>query len=206
MKRIRRNLTFANIVASIALFVALGGASYAATQLPKNSVGAKQLKNAAVTPAKLSAAAKATLTGPTGGQGPTGAPGPKGDPGAQGPPGKVDVSAWHYVGAAGEPSFGEHFSSQDPTDPVRFRLEGDVVRIQGSAISSENKVWGEMTQREVFKLPPGFRPPGVNLILPISSASSLYPAYVFIGSDGGVFLVGKAAGFAEFAGLTFATS
>jgi hypothetical protein len=35
-------------MATIAVFIALGGASYAATQLPKNSVGTKQLKNNAV--------------------------------------------------------------------------------------------------------------------------------------------------------------
>jgi hypothetical protein len=53
MKRIRERLTFANVVACIALFVALGGVSYAATQLPKNSVGSKQLKKNAVTTAKI---------------------------------------------------------------------------------------------------------------------------------------------------------
>jgi hypothetical protein len=46
-------LTFSNVIACIALFVALGGASYAALKLPKNSVGAKQLKKGAVTGAKI---------------------------------------------------------------------------------------------------------------------------------------------------------
>jgi hypothetical protein len=55
MQPIRARLTFANIVALLALFVALGGASYAAVNLPKNSVGAKQLKAGAVTTAKLKA-------------------------------------------------------------------------------------------------------------------------------------------------------
>ena len=40
-------------VALIALIVALGGTSYAAFMLPKNSVGTKQLKNGAVTTKKL---------------------------------------------------------------------------------------------------------------------------------------------------------
>jgi hypothetical protein len=44
LQRIRRNLSFANVISVIALFVALGGASYAAVTLPKNSVGAKQIK------------------------------------------------------------------------------------------------------------------------------------------------------------------
>ena len=49
MKRLRPKLTYANVMATIAVFIALGGASYAATQLPKNSVGSKQLKKNAVT-------------------------------------------------------------------------------------------------------------------------------------------------------------
>ncbi|HVO54460.1 MAG TPA: hypothetical protein VMT37_08610 [Solirubrobacterales bacterium] len=53
MKQIRKRLTFSNVVACLALFVALGGASYAATQLPKNSIGTKQLKKHAVTRGKI---------------------------------------------------------------------------------------------------------------------------------------------------------
>ncbi|HYC80877.1 MAG TPA: hypothetical protein VEB65_03765 [Solirubrobacterales bacterium] len=44
--------TYANVIASIALFVALGGAAIAAG-LPRNSVGPNQLKRGAVTPAKI---------------------------------------------------------------------------------------------------------------------------------------------------------
>jgi len=43
-------------VGIIALFIALGGTSYAATQLSSNSVGTKQIRDGAVTPAKLSPA------------------------------------------------------------------------------------------------------------------------------------------------------
>jgi hypothetical protein len=43
----------AMIVACVALFVALGGTSYAAIKLPANSVGTKQIKNSAVTAAKI---------------------------------------------------------------------------------------------------------------------------------------------------------
>jgi len=50
----------AMLVACIALFVALGGTSYAAIKLPANSVGTKQIKKSAVTAAKVK---NATLTG-----------------------------------------------------------------------------------------------------------------------------------------------
>jgi hypothetical protein len=53
MKRFVPRLTYANVVATLALFIALGGASYAAMKLPKNSVGTKQLKNNSITAAKI---------------------------------------------------------------------------------------------------------------------------------------------------------
>ncbi len=46
-------LSYANVTATLALFVALGGASYAAVRLPKNSVGTRQLKRNAVTRRKV---------------------------------------------------------------------------------------------------------------------------------------------------------
>lgn len=56
MKTPRLKLNYANVVATIALFVALGGAAVAAG-LPKNSVGPKQLKPGSVTARALHRAA-----------------------------------------------------------------------------------------------------------------------------------------------------
>jgi hypothetical protein len=42
-----------NVVAYLALFVALGGTSYAAIRVPAGSVGNRQLRNHAITPIKL---------------------------------------------------------------------------------------------------------------------------------------------------------
>jgi hypothetical protein len=53
MKLPRPRLTYANVVASLALFVALGGVSYAATSLPGGSVGPKQIRTEAVRTDKL---------------------------------------------------------------------------------------------------------------------------------------------------------
>ncbi len=71
MKTLVPKLTYANVVATLALFIAVGGASaFAASQLGKNSVGPKQLKKNAVTTAKVKKEAitaakvkKGTLTG-----------------------------------------------------------------------------------------------------------------------------------------------
>jgi hypothetical protein len=60
MRRATGKLTYANVMATIAVFIALGGGAYAALKLPKNSVGTKQLKREAVTGAKVK---KDTLTG-----------------------------------------------------------------------------------------------------------------------------------------------
>lgn len=101
-----RHLSYANVMATVAVFIALGGGAYAATALPKNSVGATQLRNDAVSSAKIkngslqrsdfrtadlvklrgSAGAKGAdgAAGAAGGAGPTGAPGAKGDKGEKG--------------------------------------------------------------------------------------------------------------------------
>jgi hypothetical protein len=52
MKRFRPRLTYANVIASLALFVALGGSAVAGG-LAKNSVGPNQLKKGAVSAPKL---------------------------------------------------------------------------------------------------------------------------------------------------------
>jgi hypothetical protein len=101
----------AMLVAMAALFVALGGTTYAASNLPANSVGTKQLKSGAVTNIKLANDAVTSAKvkdgsllardfqygqlpagmpgprGPQGVQGPQGFPGLPGQPGGQGPPG-----------------------------------------------------------------------------------------------------------------------
>jgi hypothetical protein len=53
MQWIRSRLSFANMISMIALFIALGGTTYAAVTLPKNSVGAKQIKKNAVRAAEI---------------------------------------------------------------------------------------------------------------------------------------------------------
>jgi hypothetical protein len=85
MHRIRGKLTYSNVMVTVlALIVLGGGTAYAASQLGKGSVGTRQLRKEAVTPAKLSKASKAALTGPAGPRGATGATGPTGPGGTQG--------------------------------------------------------------------------------------------------------------------------
>jgi hypothetical protein len=83
-----RRPRYADVAATLALVLALGGTSYAVTALPRNSVGTPQLKAQAVTKAKL---APGVLTvgpmGPRGLQGPAGPYGAPGPQGAAGPAG-----------------------------------------------------------------------------------------------------------------------
>jgi hypothetical protein len=53
MRSLRSRLTYANVMSSLAMFLVLGGVSYAAATLPRNSVGTKQLRRNAVTNSKL---------------------------------------------------------------------------------------------------------------------------------------------------------
>ena len=95
----------ATVVAYLALFIALGGVSYAAVVLPSNSVGTKQIKPGAVKNSDVGKNAVTTgqvkngsllsldfkpgqlvagAPGGTGPQGPQGLKGDKGDPGTNG--------------------------------------------------------------------------------------------------------------------------
>src|SRR3954452_23646976 len=107
MRWIREHLTYANVCASLALFIALGGTSYAALSLPRDSVGQRELRarsvgaselmpgavtsrsvhDGSIAPRDLSAAARASLAGPPGPIGLTGPAGPTGALGERGPQG-----------------------------------------------------------------------------------------------------------------------
>ncbi len=84
-RRLRDHLSFSNVIAMLALFIALGGTSYAALNLPRNSVGATQIRAGAVGSSEVrdrsialkdvSRSARNSLRGATGPQGPQGSAG-----------------------------------------------------------------------------------------------------------------------------------
>ena len=97
ISKLRPCLSFANVVSLLALFVALGGTSYAAIQLTgKNvkdsSLTGKDVRNESLTgadvkPGSLLAGDFAAGQLPAGPEGPKGEPGPKGETGGPGPQG-----------------------------------------------------------------------------------------------------------------------
>jgi hypothetical protein len=108
MRRLSGKLTYANVISTLCLVLLVGGGTaYAAKQmLPKNSVGAKQIKKGAITPTKLSKASKADLTGPTGATGPAGPQGNQGPKGDKGDPATslfAQVNIDGTVNASGSP-------------------------------------------------------------------------------------------------------
>jgi len=99
----RRRPSAATVIALIALAVALGGTSYAATSLPRNSVGTLQLKSNAVTSTKVKNGSLLKRDFKRG-QLPAGAIGPTGPAGAPGPAGPSDAYAGFKNGPVAAPS------------------------------------------------------------------------------------------------------
>ena len=103
VSRLKAGLTFPNVVAVLALFVALGGSAYAAGVLPANSVGTPQLKGGSVTSGKVKDgtlkavdfARNQLRAGPRGARGPAG---------PEGPVGLIDGSQV-YVRATSDPRY-----------------------------------------------------------------------------------------------------
>ncbi|MEA2183829.1 MAG: hypothetical protein QOF69_3014 [Solirubrobacteraceae bacterium] len=106
MTRIFGNGRYANVTATVALVIALGGTSYAAIKLPANSVTSKTVKDKTLLgkdfkPGQLPA-------GPRGADGARGAPGPFGPAGGAGPagaPGAAGVQGPQGSGSGDGQSF-----------------------------------------------------------------------------------------------------
>lgn len=172
----RPRLTYANVVATLALIIAVGGASaFAATQLAKNSVGPKQLKKNAVTTAKIkdegvtaAKIAKGTITGTqmnlsTLGNVPSSTHASSADSAANATHATSADSATVARGiAAPEPFRDVNTPGQPPFAagcenaggiryPVGFYKDGqEVVHLRGTVTSCSTA--------EVFNLPAGYRP------------------------------------------------
>ena len=147
------------VVSLIALFVALGGTSYAAiTALPARSVGTTQLKNNAVTGPKIKngAITAAKISSSAGGE--------------------VEV-----VGAAGAPAYQGSWAAPGGGDEgVSFYKDPfGIVHLQGSAYNGSGSVTGT-----IFTLDPDCWPAG-NLWFAVFGGSGT-AAYIEITSAGDV--------------------
>ncbi len=132
MRTIRSKMTYANVIATLALFIAIGGATaFAASKLAKNSVGTSQLKNGAVTAAKVksgSLLASNFAAGqlPAGKTGAAGAPGAQGVPGKEGPQGPGASQVTFNLPASTSPTFSK------VGNVAGFTLEGECKENAGT--------------------------------------------------------------------------
>ncbi len=156
-ERLRPQITFANVVSCLALFVALGSGAYAATHMSKNSVGARQLKKNAVTTQKLKNEAvtaakvkRGTLTGVQVDASTLGTV-PQAQS-AQSADTLAPSEGWHEV-----TEFLDGWEGSTPVvgghpEPVAFYKDKEgVVHLRGEVSEgTPNTV--------IFRLPPGYRP------------------------------------------------
>jgi hypothetical protein len=85
MNKLRRKLSYANVVATLALVFAMTGGAFAAKHYIISS--STQIKPGAISASRLSKSARESLQGQTGKTGPAGVAGPNGPPGPAGAPG-----------------------------------------------------------------------------------------------------------------------
>ncbi|MGE4426241.1 MAG: hypothetical protein AB7G37_07310 [Solirubrobacteraceae bacterium] len=129
----RRRIGSSHLMAGAAIFIALGGTSYAAVSLPSNSVGTKQIKKSgvansdikskAITNSKIRSNAVTSSKVKDGSllaqdfgsgelpAGPAGPQGPQGTPGAKGDKGDPGINVWAVVRATGTAARGSQVVS-----------------------------------------------------------------------------------------------
>jgi hypothetical protein len=133
------------VVACVALLLALGGVSWAATALPRNSVGTAQLKNNAVTSGKVKnhSLLRADFKngqiprGARGPVGPTGAAGAKGATGARGPTGPAGSSGTANIRWALVAADATVVAKSDANISLTSHSPGNYILNFGSAIDTK---------------------------------------------------------------------
>jgi hypothetical protein len=169
----------AMVVSLIALFVALGGTSYAAIMLPANSVGTKQIKNGAVTAAKISSSSVGTVKVVGG----AGAPAYQG---AWGPSGAGDEGVSFSKDAFGI----VHFQGSATTSA--FAVRKAKPRTHGGRL---------ITNDTLFTLPVGYRPAGILWFAAYGGNGTA--AYIEITSSGAVNQIFSSATYIGLGNITF---
>jgi hypothetical protein len=119
MSTLRSGLTYANVMATVAVFIALGGGAYAALKLPKNSVGAKQLKKNAVRSGKVK---NRTLLAADFKRGQL----PKGAAGKPGPPGPT-ASASDSKNLASDPALSKTTETTYLQTTITTTFQGRII-------------------------------------------------------------------------------
>lgn len=218
---LREKLTYSNLVSTLCLFLLLGGGAYAATNLPKNSVGTRELQRNAVKTGQIARnavrvgklgfeavkagklAKNAVPTNRLRDDAVTGAKLKEATlstvPSAQTAQLADSITppeGWHEVGAPGEPGFFNGWVNEGPNRAAYFKDREGMVHLKGFI--------GEGTGNFVFALPPGFRPAaGTTALFAIACEGAMCTSFVGsslvagsdvgMGLDGGVAVAGERA-------------
>ena len=140
---IRSRLTYANVMATIAVFIALGGGAYAAFNLPKNSVKSKNIVNGQIKPADVSSK---TLNG---------------------------AEDWHDADFDSSAAFciwSNYGNGQN--DAGYFRDRAGVVHLRGVVRVSDGGdtcTFGFSQDKHIFSLPAGYLPEHSEALATISN-------------------------------------
>lgn len=133
LAHLRSRLSFANVTAVLALFIALGGTGYAAITLPRNSVGSTQIRARAVGNSELKSNAVTSrairnrsvrLSDIS----PSARSALRGQPGPQGPAGPAGVTLRAAVPSGGTVQRGNATSAahQGGTNEYRVQFDRDI--------------------------------------------------------------------------------
>jgi hypothetical protein len=218
MARIRSQITYANVVATIALFVALGGTATAALVITGKNVKNGSLTGADVKNNSIQSVDVANLraTDFASGALPAGPPGPPGQPGAAGKDatpadfaGEPTISVAAAPGVGGQCSAVAQFCTGSNGWSWRnygngyqavgfWKDRGGVVHLEGVAELFGGAGGG---QPAVFILPPGYRPAATRQFPVRTTADTL--RYVDVTPAGEVKAVLGGAGTASLDGITF---
>lgn len=213
MRQIRSRFTYANVMSTIAVVLALGGATaVAAGGLARNSVGTQQLKKNAVTGVKvkdgsLSGAdvnvsrlgvvpsASTATTAQKAAVAERAGSAERADV-ASTAAGLLPPEAPRLVGAPGEPPFEAGWQAVPNLTPPAFYMDREgIVHMQGFL---QRVAGGSIT---MFTLPPGYAPAREQFFLTFNGA--LTPAVVLVESDGAVRATGGSVNLVSVNGITW---
>lgn len=221
LKRGLARVGYSEVMASVAVFLAMGGGAYALS-IPRNSVGAQQIKKNAVGASEITKSAVRSSevrdrsllardfrpgqlpSGPQGPQGIQGPPGKPGTPPAPEAPHTVTsfLGGWTTYDEDGVPG------SADDT-PVRYwRDLSGIVHLEGAVTKSSSS-----DGSPILRLPEGYRPAAAYLNLPtVTTGSADFDEQLgMVGvnglhdpdDDGTIFYHGGKTGYFSLDGISF---
>ena len=206
MKRLRTRLTYANVTATIALFLSLGAVSWAAITLPRNSVrsvnivkgqvkrtdiGRRAVNRPRIAPGSINRARIAPNAVDGGRVADASLTGSDLAPFSIGPTRIAPAEQPHRVGGAGEPQFESSGARTWTTlagatsELVFYKDQLGNVHLEGAALCvSASGACTNAAAGNIFTLPPGYRP-AQGLIFLVYSDGAPDPGAVLInGIDG----------------------